>query len=95
MPDEIDFSSLPVFEWERSYLERGRLYRVIKDFSDDDGVHHPVGEEWTFLGSTYSRYDGLRILGVRMPSGQVTQLTLRDSKQREVLHDFDQYVALA
>ena len=31
-------------------------YRVIREFKDDDTHVHPVGEEWTFLGSSYVPY---------------------------------------
>lgn len=96
MISEGQFTSLPVFEWEERYLKRGRRYRVTKAFSDDGGVRHPVGEEWTFLGSTFSRFDDLHILGIKMPSGQVAQLPLCTDRDRqgEVVAHFDQYVAL-
>jgi hypothetical protein len=35
----------------------GARYRVVKAFVDFDGVTHPVGEAWTFLGHAYLPYD--------------------------------------
>ena len=39
------------------FLVAGARYRVIKEFADNDGQVHSVGDEWTFLGYSYQRHD--------------------------------------
>jgi hypothetical protein len=39
------------------HLVRGRRYRVCRRFVDYDNHVHPVGETWTFLGSSFLPHD--------------------------------------
>ena len=81
--------------WEKRYLVRGRRYRVIKSFIDADGAAHPIGEEWRFIESEFSRFDNIYFLHVELASGTNKVFTLRsnaDTQQSEVASHFDEYV---
>jgi hypothetical protein len=39
------------------FLEAGRRYRVTRGFKDYTGCVHPVGETWSFVGSSFVPYD--------------------------------------
>ena len=39
------------------HLVAGRKYRVVREFKDFDGDVHPIGEVWTFMGSSFLPYD--------------------------------------
>lgn len=38
-------------------LQKGQGYRVIKPFTDFDGISNPADDEWTFDEITYFPYD--------------------------------------
>jgi hypothetical protein len=38
-------------------LDPGTRYQVVVPFTDYDGVLHPPGETWTYLGHNYHRFD--------------------------------------
>jgi len=40
-----------------NHLQPGQRYRVAVSFRDFDGVVHPVGESWAFLGHSFLPYD--------------------------------------
>jgi hypothetical protein len=72
----------------------GQRYRVVKQFSDYDKGVHPVGEEWTFLGSNFVPYedgmsffvspDGTREIHIR--------LQWRPEEQADILDDTGTYL---
>ena len=94
-PHHSLFSPIPPSEWERSVLVRGREYRIVKEFVDADGDQHHVGENWVFIGSAFSRYDGLVILMVQFPGGDEWKIPLLEtsSAQHAVIQNFLEYVA--
>jgi len=47
---------------EHGVLRAGKLYRVVRPFTDFDGHVHAVGEQWAFLGAALVPYhDGLSL----------------------------------
>ena len=48
------------------HLVRGKRYVVCQGFTDFDGSHHPPGEEWEFVGSSFLPYESGRSLFVRI-----------------------------
>jgi hypothetical protein len=71
-------------------------YRVIREFKDDDTHVHPVGEEWTFLGSNYIPYHSGAGFVVSFDDMQEWLITFLDMPegQGEVLANLEQYLAL-
>jgi len=82
--------------WEKHRLIRGRPYRVAKSFIDADEDQHQIVEEWVFVSSMFSRYDGELTLCVRPQSGSEWIIPLRENldAQLEVIENFLQYVDL-
>ena len=81
------------WDWEKRHLVRGERYRVIKQFVDADGSEHPIGEEWQFLGSTFSKFDDELILWVRLQSGDwKIPLVWNKGKQQTVIENWQEYV---
>jgi hypothetical protein len=82
-------------EWEKNRLVRGQHYRVVQSFVDADGDKHPVGEDWVFITSMFSRFDDELTLCVRLVSGDEWKIPLvwKPEAQQEVIEDFLQYVA--
>ena len=59
---------------------------ITQPFNDADGDHHPAGEEWTLLGSSYSKTDDELILVVRLKSADWTiPRTENDEDQKKVI----------
>ncbi len=75
-------------------LQTGSRYRVTRGFTDFDGVDHPVGEEWRFLGSNYSPYDSGLSLFVSLDGDQEWHIRLQDAPgaQGELLRELDAHV---
>lgn len=88
-------SPIPQWSWERDRMVRGERYRVIKSFIDAHGDRHPVGEEWTFIRSMFSKFDGEIIICVRIPPGEEWSISLREhpGPQAEIVDNFLEYVA--
>ena len=42
---------------QHQFLVAGRRYRVTREFADFDGMLHPLGEEFTFLGYAFLPYE--------------------------------------
>lgn len=75
-------------------LQKGKTYRVIKPFTDFDGIFNPIGKEWIFEEINYLPYDaGLSLFVVE--HGQRTQYRFWDSPegQERLLQTFMNYVA--
>jgi len=47
-----------------AHLVPGKCYRVVKAFTDFDRDEHPVGEEWSYIGTAFLPYDEGRPLFV-------------------------------
>lgn len=62
------------------HLQPGQRYRVALPFTDHDGLAHPAGEAWTFVGHSYLPYENGLSLFVRGKSG-VRQIRLRDAPE--------------
>ena len=66
VPEDVVIVESPEsVEWEMQFMLRRHRYRVITPFADADGDCHPAGEEWTFVGSAFSRLDDELIFFVR------------------------------
>jgi hypothetical protein len=79
---------------QRLHLVPDQQYRVIKPFTDADATPHLAGEEWTFIGSKFSRFEDEYVIFVRFGSG-ITQsfgLICEESKQYEIVRHFREYV---
>lgn len=78
------------------HLVHERDYVVTQAFVDFDQGLHPVGERWTFIGSSFLPYDdGLSLFVVR--DGQRCQFRMqwRDDEQGPIIDHLDRYVAAA
>ena len=49
---------------------------MIVSFTDTDGDQHPVGEQWIFLGSHFSKYNDDVTLFVRTPDDKNFRFSL-------------------
>ena len=72
----------------------GRCYRVVQPFVDFDGVAHPAGEEWVFLGSRCQVYDDGLSLFVSLDGEQEWHIRMRktDHDQGAILAAFAGHV---
>ena len=77
-------------------LSRGRRYRVVKPFRDNDGHTHPVGVEWVFVAAFFDPNYSLTTLCVRLDSGDEWRIPLsgRRDGQTEILSHPDEYLVL-
>lgn len=94
MSDQSGFLPLVEHLWEGGCMKRGERYRVIRGFTDGDGDEHAVGEEWLFLGSSYSIYDEMRLLYVSISPGEawIFPLFTDPTRQKAVSDEFCSYV---
>ena len=76
------------------HLEKGKRYRVIKAFTDYDGQEHPVGEEWTYLGTAFLPYDDGRSLFVSRDGEREWHIRMQDrpEEQAGILDALHEYV---
>ena len=83
------------WSWETGLLERGRVYRATRAFTDADGTDHPVGEAWQFLGEMFNKFEDELILCVKFPSGKEWKIPLIWSadRQAEIINRFSDHVA--
>jgi len=77
------------------HMEPGKRYRVIKAFTDFDRQEHPVGEEWTYLGTAFLPYDDGRSLFVSLDGTCEWHIRMQDraEEQGPILDRFHEYVA--
>ncbi|HEX5106656.1 MAG TPA: hypothetical protein VFV87_22705 [Pirellulaceae bacterium] len=82
--------------WEEHILIRGHRYRVVKEFKDEDGDLHPIGEDWVFVGSLFSPHDELMLVVVRTRPVFEWEFELewRSSERDNVVEHFGDYVEL-
>jgi hypothetical protein len=79
------------------HLTPGRRYLVVKEFRDFDRQLHPVGEEWTFLGTAFLPYDDGRSLFVSLDGVREWHIRMQDreEEQRGILDDLANYIVEA
>ena len=76
-------------------FEPGRRYRVIRAFPDFDNDQHPVGEEWTYLGTAFLPYDDGRSIFVSADGAREWHIRMQDraEAQRDILDNLASYIA--
>ena len=82
---------------KRSYtaadLRPGKLYCVIRDFKDYDGVIHLAGERWRFLAKNFLPYeDGLTLLIEQDGRQSAIRLQWREETQGNLIERFSDFV---
>jgi hypothetical protein len=84
-----------VTSWEDNILRRGQWYRVLKPFTDGEGIDHPVGERWLFLASAFSPHDDELLIAVRLDDSAEWRILLywKPDEQQSVIESFTEYVA--
>lgn len=77
-------------------LQPGRSYEVRERFVDYDGVEHPVGESWLFLGSNFLPYDDGLSLFVSLDGRDEWHIRLQDrpTEQASVVRRLADHVVL-
>lgn len=76
-------------------LALDQTYRVVRAFVDFDHAEHPVGETWTFVGSSFLPHDEGLSLFVQNDEGEWhIRLQLYPDKQERLWREFKQYVEL-
>jgi hypothetical protein len=75
-------------------LTPGQRYEIVRAFTDFEGDLHPVGERWTFLGSSFAPYDDGLSLFVSLDGIQEWQLSLqwRTEQQGPIIDKLESYV---
>ena len=84
-------------EARHAFLDAGKRYRVIREFTDFDGDVHREGERWTFLGSSFLPYDDGLSLFVSLDGVREWQIRMqwRPEAQGTVLDTLSSYVGPA
>lgn len=72
----------------------GVQYRVLKEFTDDTGTAHPVGERWSYAGCEQPKmYPGYVVHCLQGSGGKlVFRLRWGVGGQPDVVHFFERYV---
>jgi hypothetical protein len=80
--------------WERGRISRGELYRVVVSFADADADQHHVGEQWTYIGSLFSKFDNDVTLFVSGSDGANFQFPLHwtPDTQEHVIENILTYI---
>jgi len=78
-----------------AHMTPGKRYRVIKPFKDFDGQVHPVGEEWTYVGTAFLPYDDGRSIFVSLDGEKEWHIRMQDraEEQGPILDNLKDYVA--
>ena len=76
------------------HLVPGRRYRVVQRFVDFDRGAHEVGEEWTYLGTSFLPRDDGRSLFVTVDGEVEHHVRMQDvdSEQGSILSRLESYV---
>jgi hypothetical protein len=79
------------------HMDVGKRYRVIKEFKDFDGQVHPVGEEWTYVGTAFLPYDDGRSIFVSLDGEKEWHIRMQDrpEEQGPILDKLHEYVGPA
>jgi hypothetical protein len=76
-----------------AHLIPGRDYVVVQAFRDFDRQEHPVGECWTFIGSSFLPYDdGLSLFVVIAGQREQIRMQWRDEEQGPIIDHLEHYV---
>jgi hypothetical protein len=71
----------------------GPKYKVIKTFTDYDGITHPPGETWTYSGTSFLPYeDGLTLHAIKDNIPVVYRLQWRSEEQAAIIENFKDFV---
>lgn len=94
MDPKEKFTASDMASSERLRIVRGQRYRVTRAFTDADGVLHPVGEEWTFTASKFSRFEDEYVISVRFDAGGTMSFGLicQEDRQYGIIRNFSEYV---
>lgn len=65
------------------HLIPGYAYTVIQEFTDYDGYVHKVGEQWTFLGSSFLPYESGLSLFVSLDGSNEWQIRMQDVPEQQ------------
>lgn len=78
-----------------AHMMPGKRYRVIKEFNDFDRSVHPVGEEWTYIGTAFLPYDDGRSIFVSVDGEREWHIRMQDreEEQRDILDALPTYIA--
>ena len=75
-------------------LVPGQSYRVIKTFTDYDGIIHPVDESWRFVKKGFLPYeDGLSLFVERNGQNLLFRFQWRAEAQGQIIDHFSDFVA--
>ncbi|MGX9238891.1 DUF3601 domain-containing protein [Pantoea ananatis] len=77
------------------HLKQGERYIVSRPFTDYDGVNHPIGEQWRFLGYNYvPKHDGLSLF-VSFDDQYEWHIRLCNipEEQKDLIDTLDRYLA--
>lgn len=79
---------------QHEFLTAGGRYRVVKEFADFDRDRHLIGEEWVFLGYSFSPYEDGMSFFVSLDGTQEWQIRLqwRREQQAAVLDTPHEYL---
>ena len=66
-----------------AHLVPGKRYRVVKAFTDFDRDEHPVGKEWTYIGTAFLPYDDGRSQFVSMNGQQELHIRMQDRAEEQ------------
>ena len=88
------WSGLHGIQSTHEFLEAGRRYRVVREFTDFDGGAHLPGEEWAFLGASFLPHDDGLSLFVSLDGLQEWHIRLqwRAEAQGDVLDPLSAHV---
>ncbi len=77
-----------------AHMVPGKRYRVVKAFTDFDRQVHPVGEEWTYVGTAFLPYDDGRSIFVSLDGEREWHIRMQDraEEQGPVLDRLHEYV---
>ena len=85
--------SSPKRRFTASDLIPGRIYIVIKAFTDYDGTIHSIGERWRFVEKNFLPYeDGLTLHVERNALAETIRLQWREDTQGQIIDHFSDYV---
>jgi hypothetical protein len=93
-PLRVDCMNDQRYGAQHQHLIPGRRYRVVREFRDYDRELHPVGESWTFLGSSFLPYEDGLSLFVSTDGIEERQIRMqwRPEEQGPVLDRLAEYV---
>jgi len=86
-------SQTPKRKFTAADLTPGKQYRLVAAFVDYDGIAHPIGESWAFLGKNFLPYeDGLTLFVERDGKEVPLRLQWRAETQGQIIDHFSEFV---